>query len=188
MDLFVEPGTLLLSMPQLMDENFMHTVVLMCEHSPNGAYGLTVNRPAHLTIDQLMPEHHVLREMKFPVYTGGPVGHDTLQFVHRRPDMIPGGMHLSEELYMGGDVEALAEYIAVDPRAVEHVRAFIGYSGWGEGQLDAELATGSWVLAPPSETVVFRTDATETVWRETLRTLGSGGEDLSHQPPDVSWN
>jgi len=187
MELLTEPGSLLLSMPQLMDENFMHTVVLMVEHTPDGAYGLVVNRPAAVTIDQLMPDHPVLSQALFPVYSGGPVGLDTLQFIHRVPNEIPGGLQLYDDLYMGGEFESLASHISREGGGGD-VRLFLGYSGWGAGQLDAELATGSWVPAPPRPEVEFLRGDPERTWRETMRALGSDGEGLSHQPPDPSWN
>jgi putative transcriptional regulator len=188
MEILTSPGTLLLSVPQMQDPNFMHSVVLICEHSSDGAYGLMVNRPANISVAELVPDHSQLETTSFPVHLGGPVGSDTLQFLHRVPHAIPGGHELAGGLYVGGEVEALSDYIAAGTGALENVRLFVGYSGWMGGQLDMELQTGSWVPLPPSLDIIFRPGAPETTWRHAMRSLGEGGAGLSSLPPDVSWN
>jgi putative transcriptional regulator len=166
----------------------MHSVLLMCEHSGEGAYGLVVNRPANLVVRTLLPDHPVLGESDFPVHLGGPVDHSTLQFVHRVPDRIPGGYQLTEEVWLGGELDALAEVLAADPLAAEDsVRLLVGYSGWGEGQLDFELSRGSWIPAPSDADAVFSNDS-EGAWRKVVRSIGPGGAGLERLPPDVRWN
>ncbi len=188
MEILTSPGTLLLSVPQMLDPNFMHSVIMICEHTADGAYGLVVNRPAKVTVSELLPDHPQLSAATFPVFMGGPVGSDTLQFLHRVPKAIPGGHELERGLYIGGEVDALSEYIADDGEALDNVRLFVGYSGWMGGQLDMELRTGSWVPLPPSTEIVFRTGNPETTWRHAMRSLGEGGAGLSSLPPDISWN
>jgi len=188
MDLRIEGGNLLASSPDMLDPNFMHRVVLICRHGDEGAYGLVVNRPCGITVDELLPQHPVLGHSTFPIFAGGPIGRDTMQFVHDVPQAIPGGLELTDGLYMGGDLDALAAYITADEEeAGGHARLFIGYSGWGRGQLDAELATGSWLPAPLIENVVFAVDG-EAVWRRVVRSLGDETRGLEDLPPDVSWN
>lgn len=186
MDAKLGPGTLLLSVPQMLDPNFMHTVVLLIEHTPEGAYGLVVNRAADIAVDTLLPEHPLLSACDFPVHYGGPVGRDTLQFVHRLPDRIPGGLEFCPGLFLGGEVESMAQ-VAVEGERSD-LRLFVGYSGWGGGQLDGELALGSWVPAESEPQLVFEDQPPEALWRKAMRGQGSAGEGLSHLPPDVSWN
>lgn len=188
MQLEVQPGTLLAAWPDLRDPNFMHAVVLLCQHSEDGAYGLVVNRPTEITLKELLPEHPTLGRVEFPVHLGGPVDHATLQFVHALPERIPGGFPLSDELWLGGELDALGA-VLLEGRAEElaRVRVLIGYSGWGAGQLDRELALGSWVPAAPDLAAVFDPDAAGT-WRRVVASIGPEGRDLGRQPPDVSWN
>jgi len=182
-------GSLLLSVPQMLDPNFMHSVVLVCEHTPEGAFGFVVNQPAQCTIGELVPDHPHLAALRFPVHSGGPVRSEVLQFVHRVPAHIGGGHEIADGLFLGGDVAALAAFAAGNQRRAQRdLRMFLGYSGWGEGQLDVELGTGSWVTLALDPELVFQTDSPETIWRKALRRLGSEGEGLSHLPPDVSWN
>ena len=186
--LLAEPGSLLAAAPDMLDPNFMHAVVLMCRHTEEGAYGFVINRPAAVTLDVLAPNHPVLKEQRFPVFTGGPVGLDTLQFLHRASDRIPGGIEIVEGLYLGGEIDALAAYLAGEKaRARERVRLLVGYSGWGAGQLEGELATGSWLPATLQNEWVFGADPQGT-WRTVVRSLGGEASGLVDLPPDPSWN
>jgi putative transcriptional regulator len=187
-DLRVDPGTLLAAWPDLLDPNFMHGVVLICQHSEQGAYGLVVNRPTEFELSDLLPDHPLLGSSSFPVHLGGPVDHATMQFLHVVPDEIPGGLCLDGKLWLGGELEAMARCVTADAeRAAGKLRVFLGYSGWGAGQLDAELAAGSWVPAPPSLDAVFG-EVGESTWRRVVRSVGRSVGDLGELPPDVSWN
>jgi putative transcriptional regulator len=187
-DLRTEPGSVIAAAPDMLDPNFMHTVVLMIQHTAEGAYGLVINRPASVTVDKLMPDHPVLGREKFPIFAGGPVGLDTLQFVHRVGDEVPGGLDLGDGLFLGGQLEALSEFLVRSgSSASRDVRMIVGYSGWGGGQLDRELATGSWLPAALKSEWIFQSDPQQT-WRLVLRSLGREAAGLEDLPPDVSWN
>ena len=122
------------------------------------------------------------------MFFGGPVDHTSMQFVHTVPDDVPGGISLDGRVWLGGDLDALGQYVASDPElAREHVRMFVGYSGWGGGQLETELAAGSWLPAPIAMEVLFAEDQ-EATWRQVVRSVGRDGDDLENHPPDVSWN
>ena len=183
----VTAGTVLAASPELPDSSFSHSAVLMCEHTEEGAFGLVFNRLAGLSVRQLFPEHPLLHNCTLPVYQGGPVGMDTAQFLHRRPDLIPGGEELASGVFLGGDFDALSSLLLAEPVSVsKDVRLLIGYSGWGPGQLDDELRGGSWLPAILSPDVLFGVGE-ESSWRAVIRSIeGLGG--LSHQPPDSSWN
>ena len=184
----LEAGTILAAWPDMLDPHFMHSVVLVCQHSEEGAYGIVTNRPTELTLRDLLPEHELLENSEFPVHLGGPVDHATMQFVHAVPDRIPGGIAIEDQLFLGGDLDALGVFLREDfERARGVVRVFLGYSGWGASQLDQELETGSWLLASPSLGAVFGPEG-EGTWRRVVRSTGQEGEDLQNHPPDVSWN
>lgn len=194
-DLHVVTGSLLASSPDLLDPNFMHTVSVICEHTPRGAYGLVLNKRSSLTVDRLLPEHPILGGMALPVAWGGPVENDTLQIVHRFGKRIPGSYELAEGLYLGGELDQVAELLAEDPSpAVQSgVRFILGCAGWGPEQLDGELATGSWVPLPLDTELVFGMDRgrpsdQEQTWQQALRMLGKQGEELAGMPPDIGWN
>lgn len=180
----IEPGSLLISMPSMLDPNFMHTVVLLVDHTPMGAFGLVVNRQFGANLGGLMSDR---TNSSFPVHCGGPVEAQTLQFVHRLPQLISGGTRLGQDLYLGGSIEAMLR--AVEEEGVrDNLRVFLGSSGWGGGQLENELQTGSWRQAPPDASSVFKGGNGESIWRGVMRGLDAAGEQLSHLPPDVRWN
>ncbi len=188
-ELKVVPGTMLAAWPDLVDPNFMHSVVLMCQHSDEGAYGLVVNRATEFTTDSLLPDHPTLGRVAFPVFYGGPVDHTSMQFVHTSPKAIPGGVSLDGRIWIGGELDALGEFLSADPEVARRsVRVFLGYSGWGQGQLEAELGTGSWLPAPLLIDAVFGDGDQEATWRQVVRSIGHEGDDLKNLPPDVSWN
>jgi putative transcriptional regulator len=184
----VEPGTLLAAWPDLLDPNFMHAVLVVCQHTAEGAYGLVVNRRTQFGLKDLLADHPLLGRSRFPVHLGGPVDHSTLQFLHTVPDRIPGGVCLDGRLWLGGELDAMARFATEKPRVARRsLRVFLGYSGWGAGQLDTELATGSWVPAGPGPEAVFGPDG-EPAWRRVVASIGKEGADLRQMPPDVSWN
>ena len=188
MDRTVVPGALLVSVPQMLDPNFMHTVVLMVEHGEGGALGLIVNQPTEVRLGDLVEGHPLLDGFDFPVHSGGPVGRDSLQFVHRLPQVIGGGVELDDGLALGGRLEDLAEGLASGVASPANLRFFVGYSGWGAGQLEAEFDTGSWVPAPANPSLCFAEEQGEPVWRQALQGLGDAGQALAQLPPDVTWN
>ncbi len=184
----VEQGTLLAAWPDMLDPNFMHSVVLMCQHSEEGAYGLITNRETDHVVSDLLPDHPLLADSLFPVFLGGPVDHTAMQFLHCVPEAIPGGVALSDSIWLGGELDAMAEWLRDEPeRALRSVRIFLGYSGWGAGQLDLELGLGSWIPATGSTETIFGTSG-EEMWRRVVRSIGGAGEELQNQPPDISWN
>ena len=187
-DLRVHAGTLLAAWPDLLDPNFMHSVVLICDHTDEGAYGLVTNRESEFTVGELLSDHELLAASDFPVHLGGPVDHTRLQFVHIVPDRISGGVSIDGRLWLGGDLEEVARLLGEDRElALRSVRFFLGYSGWGVGQLEGELDAGSWLPAPPAMDAIFG-ESGESTWRRVVRSVGEGTGGLENEPPDVSWN
>jgi putative transcriptional regulator len=188
----------------MQDPNFMHTVVLICQHDENGAFGMTVNRTADALVQDVFPDTPLLRDLTLPIRSGGPVSPNSLQILHRLPagialgDLDPGeeehggltiaGVEVAPGIRLGADLDGLADFLAPRADADEHARFVVGYSGWGEGQLDAEMTTGAWLPVPASPDLVFSKESGEAVWRSALARIPDGGSSLAHLPPDPSWN
>jgi putative transcriptional regulator len=189
MELRVATGTLLASSPDLLDPNFMHSLSVMCEHTEEGAYGLVVNKQSSLTLDRLLPDEAVFGKLALPVWWGGPVGSDTLQVLHRIPEHVPSGVSLGDGLYLGATLEELAEFAAGrEAREItDSCRFILGYAGWGAGQLEGELSSGSWLPLRLDVDLVFQY-AQEPVWQRAVRSLGEDGHRLAVMPPDLGWN
>jgi len=183
-------GCFLVASPALPDPNFMHTVVLLCHHGPNGSYGFVINRPGPQTLDDLPIESPLLAGRRDSIWLGGPVALDTIQIVHRLGYGVPEALHVAGDVFVGGDPEVLHRRLAANESEGgpdDTARFVVGYSGWGEGQLDFEFRTGSWVICPASEEFIFD-PRPETVWRRVLRSFGEPFASLAALPPDPSWN
>ncbi len=192
MDLEFDPsrpaaGTFLVASPQLLDPNFMHTVVLLCDHGPLGSYGMVVNRPDDRSLSDLGVETPLLAGRSDQVWYGGPVKADLLQVLHRMGSTIPGSHTVAPGIHLGGDPAVLRTALDAEPGAEGRVRFVRGYSGWGEGQLEAELAERAWVVCPADQRFVFDSQP-DTLWRRVLRAKGGAYARLADLPPDPTWN
>jgi len=177
----------LIAMPQLGDPNFHRTVVLILQHSPEGAEGLVLNRPTQMTLEELARGQSLAvagARGREPVYLGGPlephrgfVLHDRNGVVEK-DSVVPG-------VFLSKTKDALAELLG---DGLGSVRLFLGYAGWGPHQLEDELAQGSWLFTEATPERVLRSDA-ESLWDEVLQEMGvdpamlQGGPALQHRDP-----
>jgi putative transcriptional regulator len=162
---------LLVAMPQLLDPNFHRTVVFLIEHDDGGTFGLVLNRATDLPVGQLCESLGIpwRGQAAQDVSWGGPVQpeHGWLLLGDAAPD------HLDAEPVMDGvrfsrSPDVLREVAKAPPR---RFRAFLGYAGWGPGQLRDELIQGAWLVAPASAEFVFDAPR-ETLWEDVVRHLG----------------
>jgi putative transcriptional regulator len=186
-------GKLLIAEPMLEDPNFDRTVVLMIEHTPEGALGVVLNRPTELEVDAVLGDWASLAANPPVVYMGGPVEQNgVLALARRRPLDDRDGDDMFET---PGWTSVLGEIGTVDLHAdpedvadgIDGIRFFAGYSGWGGGQLEAELAEGAWLVVPADPGDVFAADP-ETMWRAVLRRQGGKVAMLAHFPAHPSLN
>jgi putative transcriptional regulator len=188
LQLRIEQGTLLAASPQMLDPNFMHAVVLICQHTPQGAYGLVLNKLSGHTTREVLAGHAALSQLDTPLFIGGPVSLNALQILHRVPERITGGIPLMQDVWIGGDLDSVGQYLLESgAEAQERVRMILGYSGWSAAQLELELASGAWVPAAGTAEHVFAPDP-QLLWRAVLRSLGREASGLEDQPPDPRWN
>lgn len=178
------PGTLLIAEPFLKDPNFMRTVVFLCDHQEEGSFGFVINKLFDHTLDELMND---LDELKLPVFYGGPMQMDTIHFLHQYPDLIPGSYEVLDGIFWGGDFETAINMIRTGTIQPEKIRFYIGYSGWGQGQLNDELKEKSWLTAQGNRKLVFHNKADE-IWKESLKNLGGDYEALANYPIDPQLN
>jgi putative transcriptional regulator len=178
-----QAGMLLIAEPFLKDPNFMRTVVFICDHQEEGSFGFVINRNFDHTLDELMND----LELKIPVYYGGPVQMDTIHFLHQYPEKILGSYEVLNGIYWGGDFETAINLLKNGEIDASKIRFFIGYSGWGEGQLDDELKEKSWLTAPATRRLVFH-KKTDEIWKEALKELGGDYELMVNFPIDPQLN
>jgi len=169
----------LIAMPSLDDENFNHTVSLLCEHNDGGAIGLIINRPMDLALtamlDQMGIEHDALED-DASVYWGGPVQPERGFVLHGEPGGWDSSMQLSASLFITTSRDILA---AIGKG--EGPRDFLvalGYAGWGAGQLESEILLNSWLNTPADDAILFRT-APAFRWQAATRLIGVDVSQLS---------
>ncbi len=178
-------GILLISDPFLKDPNFMRTVVLLCEHNEaTGSFGLVINRTFEQTLDELIND---LEGHPVPVYYGGPVQMDTLHFLHQLPNEIPGGQEITKDIFWGGDFDIVLTLLKQGLLDLDKIRFYLGYSGWGNGQLNDELKEKSWLTVEASNQLVFEKD-TDLIWKKALKTMGGEYTQLINYPIDPQLN
>lgn len=175
-------GQLLIAGPGLLDPNFWRTVVLVGEHTEEGALGVVLNRASDTPVLDAVPELAELAEGMGAVHVGGPVQPSAIVVVadfaepeHAASLVLDSVGFLPSET----DPESLGE--------LHRARVFVGYAGWGPGQLDDELEEGSWIVEPAQPGDVFTAEP-EALWSEVLRRKGGPFGVLAAMPPDPSRN
>lgn len=181
----IEKGQLLLSEPFMPDENFRRTVVLVCDHNDeNGTVGLIVNRPVNLSLQDVVQD---FPDFKAPLFLGGPVGTDTLQFIHTLGHLIDDSVHIKDNIYWGGNFEQLKKLILLEKVSARDIRFYIGYSGWGIGQLEEEMKENSWIITPATHHHLFNTDY-GVLWKNIMQHMGGVYETMAGYPEDPLLN
>jgi putative transcriptional regulator len=174
-------GTLLIAHPGLLDPNFHKTVLFISSWDGDGAFGLVLNRPASRTVAELLPGRDDLGALgALPVFLGGPVSRDQLIFAAFQWHSEKGALECRHHVSL-----AEAEELAHKHSTV--IRAFIGYAGWGKGQLESEIAQSAWLLKP-AERDVLDPGRSELVWRDLLATFGPKYRLISEAPDDPGRN
>lgn len=180
----VRRGRLLVAAPALEDPNFRRAVVLMLEHSDEGALGLVLNRPTPLVSREALPAQLAeLMPAQERVFQGGPVQPEAVILLGDFEDPSDAaGLAFGTVGIV--DPEAAA---AQRPGRLRAIRAFGGYAGWGGGQLEREVAEEAWVDAAPQVEDVF-TDDHEGLWSRVIERKGGSWRLIARMPTDPSQN
>lgn len=177
-------GCYLIAEPLLGDPNFDRSVILLTDYGNQGTVGYVLNRPLDVKISGLIEG---FPEFDATIFNGGPVEQNNLYFIHNRPDLFEDTVKVTPSLFWGGDFERLKEVIELGLISNDEIRFFLGYSGWGDGQLEAELAEKSWRVVP-SETVDVFTTNVEDMWKEVIINLGGEYQLWANSPSDPLLN
>lgn len=181
-------GSLLISRPFLEDNNFSRSVVLMvdCENSGGEALGVILNRELDLGINDAISGIDLPGNP--PLYLGGPVGHDRLVVIHTLgEDIIPESIDLGNGLYVGGDFEAVKDYVRGGGEPDGCVKFMIGYSGWSEGQLRKELDEGTWAVGTLSVESMMSAEG-PAMWKKAVASLDARYDFWKRLPLKTSLN
>ena len=175
-------GQLLIASPSLLDPNFRRAVVLVTEHTPDGAAGLVLNRPSPAAVAEVVPQLEPLVEYGEQVWVGGPVQTNAVLVLGEFLDPDDAAVPLFGSLGFPSldDPDGVAA-------ATTRRRVFAGYAGWADGQLEEELGREDWILAPALADDAF-TEEPEELWAAVLRRKGGVYELFARMPEDPSVN
>jgi putative transcriptional regulator len=177
-------GKLLVASPSIVDPNFSRTVVLVTEHTGEGAMGLVLNRPAEPTVGDVVPDLDWIADPQDHVHVGGPVAATSVIVLAEFDEPERAA------LLIEGDLGFVPAEVA-DPDALaaslRRRRIFAGHAGWSEGQLEAELEEDSWIVGDAQRDDVFAEEPLD-LWSAVLRRMGREYALLSTMPPDPSLN
>ncbi len=174
----LKPGMLLVAAPNLLDPNFKRSVVLLCEHSETGSFGLILNQNITVEMSELLEN---------AVHVGGPVQMDTLYFLHRFGSDVEGTVEVCTDVFWGGEFQNLQDAIQEKEVTKSDVRFYLGYAGWTEGQLEEEVDRNGWILTQGSSDLVFDIDSS-ALWREVMIRLGGEFALLANYPDEPLLN
>jgi putative transcriptional regulator len=178
------PGKLLVSEPFLPDPNFERTIILLCEHNDEGSFGFVLNKPANAQVADVLDELAAFNGM---AHVGGPVQQDTLQYVHRLPD-IDNSIEIMRGVYWGGKFKSICQRINTGLATEQDIKFFLGYSGWAAGQLNEELKENVWIVSQHVDTaLIFETQA-DNMWQKALQLMGGRFSVYSNYPVDPRMN
>jgi putative transcriptional regulator len=175
-------GSLLVASPGLLDPNFRRTVVLVTEHTEEGAAGLVLNRPSPVAVTSAVPQLEPVVDDDDPVWVGGPVQPEAVLVLGEFLDPDEAAVPLFGSL----GFPSLEEPEDIVP-ATTRRRVFAGHAGWGAGQLEAELADEDWILEPALPDDAFTEEPGE-LWGDVLRRKGGVYELVARMPEDPRVN
>ena len=178
-------GCLMLAEPFMDDTNFKRSVVLLTEYKEEGVIGFSLNQPSGFCLPDLLPEFD--QEM-YPVYTGGPVGQNTLHYIHVLGQYVEDSVDIGNGLYWSGNFETTRDLIFQNAITPQQIRFFMGYAGWGYQQLHDEIETfNSWVVSANPYTNIL-THETQNLWKNLMKLKGKDYAEIANYPEHPSLN
>jgi len=177
-------GELLLAEPFLADMNFSRSVVLLCECNDDGTVGFVLNKPLDIKLQSVVEE---IKGFNPTLYLGGPVEPNTLHYLHRLGDLIDGSIEVLPGLFWGGSFESVKAVLSQGGFRSRDIRFFVGYSGWGSGQLEMEMQENSWIKTNLTGRQILATRSSE-LWRQIMVSLGGRYKVMANFPESPILN
>ncbi len=178
-------GQLLLDGGSLGGSCFHRSVVLVCEHTPEGALGLVLTQPGTQLLEDSLPGEVPPPFQGAYLFEGGPVQPTALSYLYSHPGQLLG--NVLPQLSIGHQIEELEELMNSGSPELR-LKVFSGYAGWAPGQLDNELRQNSWLIAPANVSLIFDTPS-QDLWKTLLRQRPNWQERiLADTPDDIAAN
>lgn len=181
----IEKGTFMIATPDIEGGLFFRAVILVCEHNPNGSFGLVINKSLDLDLPEEILSSNQIVNPNVGIRAGGPVQTNQMMLLHTCPDIPQQTLEVCKGVFLGGDLQFLQE--AVTQEEGPSIHLCFGYAGWGAGQLEREFLDGHWFVHPASEKNIFHIPP-EKLWQTLLREMGGKYATLSMIPEDLTVN
>ncbi len=159
-------GTFLVAPRQAADPSFAETVVLLVRMDDSGALGLVINRPTHVPVSTLLQNYKPARGLRDNAFAGGPVQQEAVLALYRSAKRIAEASLIFQDVYLVSTRPALEHIFGLKPNA-QNLRVYMGYTGWGPGQLQHEMDLNVWRILPADAETVFTKDPA-AVWRRLI--------------------
>lgn len=176
-------GTVLISEPFLQDMYFQRSVIFLTEHDKTGSIGFIINKSIPMKISEVLKN---FPNVPVNVGLGGPVKTNTVHYIHTLGDLVPESNHVLDNIYWGGNFDAIKDLAQKKIATPENTRFFIGYSGWSPKQLEEEISKQSWIVTKIDTSKLFK--PTTTIWEDLLKNLGEHYKIWLNAPPNPMMN
>ena len=180
-------GHFLIANPVLPDPNFSRTVVLLCNHDDQGSFGLVINRSAPINAKEVFEEMGVMNSPSGKIYMGGPVSPSQVFYLCHSKTPLPELDVICDGIYLGMNWELLENLLKRVEDPEKNIRFYMGYSGWGAGQLAGEMTRLSWLTCEAQSEFVFQENEDE-IWACAVKSMGKDYEYLTKAPVNPQWN
>lgn len=178
-------GTFLIATPDIDTGIFFRSVILICEHSPSGSFGIVINKNLDLELPGEILDASQLANPRVGFRAGGPIQTNQMMLLHVSSEIPESTLEVCDGVYLGGELQFL-QNVVTDKDGPEILLCF-GYAGWGGGQLEREFLDGGWLLYPADKEMIFHKPV-DRIWQELLRQMGGRYATLSMIPEDLSLN
>ncbi len=182
-------GCFLVAANHLRDPNFYRSVVVLLEHTAEGAMGLVVNRPSPMTVAGALSQHGLVARGDSPVFVGGPVEPTSLFILHNDLKLGQTDQEIAPGLFLAGSENSFERVVHPEHTmdATVKFRLLSGYAGWGGGQLECELSRGDWHTLPADGWLILEEDP-YGLWEVCTRRVQQLSRMLPHDVTNPDWN
>jgi len=179
-----QKGRILIAEPFLHGDYFSRSVVFLVAHSDKGAVGFILNKKIDFRLQDVFLD---FPEFDANVYLGGPVAADSIFFIHKLGEILPGSINVLGNLHWGGDFSTLKNLILQGLVKPADIHFFLGYSGWDAGQLEAEIKDDSWLVTDVEENAIMR-ESKDVSWTDFVAKAGNRYSIWQNYPENPSFN
>ena len=180
-----QKGRILVAEPFLAGSYFNRAVVLLVSHNQDGSVGFILNKKVAYSLNEVIKDFPPINS---EVFIGGPVNSDSLYYIHTLGEDLPGSVKINENLYWGGNIEELKSKISLGLIKPWQIRFFLGYSGWGKGQLEEEKKENLWLVSDIDDKNILNYSTQKQMWNLAVKKLGGKYSLWANYPEDPSLN